>query len=129
MFQHIPHLLFSGHWTNFVQSEGKRMTKCEQVNDLGITVKSAFTPSANALTAANKARGMVYFIKRPFTCLTKEIFVPLHSALVRPDLEYAIQANCPNLNKDTYHLERRKRAATRWMKGPKDHNYEERLKH
>ncbi len=42
-------------WTNFVQSEGKRMKKYEQVNDLGITVKSAFTPSANALRDLNYA--------------------------------------------------------------------------
>ncbi len=72
------------------------MTKCKQVNDLGITVNSAFTPSANVLTAANKARGILYLIKRSFTCLTKEIFVPLYRALVRPHLEYAIQANGPS---------------------------------
>ncbi len=40
------------------------MTKCEQINDLGITVKSAFTPSANVLTAANKARIMLYVIQK-----------------------------------------------------------------
>ncbi len=48
------------------------MTKCEQINDLGITVNLAFTPSANVPTAANKAWRMLYFIKRSFTCLTKE---------------------------------------------------------
>ncbi len=104
------------------------MTKCEQINDLGITVNSAFTPSANVLTAANKARGMLYFIKRSFTCLTKEIFLPLYRALVRPHLEYAIQANCPYLKKDIYHLERIQRAATRWVKGLRDLSYEERLR-
>ncbi len=67
--------------------------------------------------AANKARGMLYFIQRSFTCLTKEIFVPLYSALVRPHLEYAIRANCPYLKKDIKHLERIQRTATRWMKG------------
>ncbi len=76
---------------------GEQMTKCEQINDLGIIVNSAFTPSAIALTAANKVRGMLNFIKRSFTCLTKEIFLPLYRALVRPHLEYAIQANCPYL--------------------------------
>ncbi len=65
------------------------MTKCEQINDLGITVNSAFAPSANVLAAANKTRGMLYFIKRSLTCLTKEIFLPLYRALVRPHLEYA----------------------------------------
>ncbi len=57
-------------------ANGEQMTKCEQINDLGITVNSAFIPSANVLTAANKARGMLYFLKRLFTCLTKEIFLP-----------------------------------------------------
>ncbi len=98
------------------------------VNNLGITVNSAFTPSANILTAANKARGMLYFIKRSFTCLTKEIFLPLNRALVRPHLEYAIQANCPYLKKAIYHLERIQLAATRWVKGFRDLSYEERLK-
>ncbi len=53
------------------------MTKCKQINDLGVTVNSAFTPSVNVLTAANKARGMLYLIKRSFASLTKEIFLPL----------------------------------------------------
>ncbi len=91
------------------------MKKCEQINGLGLIVNSAFTPSANVLTAANKARRMLYFIKRSFTFLTKEIFVPLYSALVRPHLEYAIQANCPLLKKGIYHLERIQRAAMRWV--------------
>ncbi len=91
-------------------------------------MNSAFTPSANALNAANKARGMLYFIKRSFTCLTKEIFLPLYRVLMRPHLEYAIQANCPYLKKDIYHLKRIQRASTRWVKGLRDLSYEERLK-
>ncbi len=90
-------------------------------------MSAAFTPSANVLAAANKARGMLYFIKRSFTCLTKEIFVPLHSALVRPRLEYAIKANCPYLKKDINHLERIQRVVTRWVKGLRGFTYEERL--
>ncbi len=86
------------------EAAGKSLQKCEQIYDLGITVNAAFTPSANVLAAANKARGMLYFIKRLFTCLTKEIFGHLYSALVRPHLEYAIQANCPYLKKDINHL-------------------------
>ncbi len=70
-------------------SQAKSIRKSIQVNrsrnaDRGITLKSVFTPSVNVLTAANKAREMLRFIKRSFACLTKEIFVPLCSALVRP---------------------------------------------
>ncbi len=61
------------------EANGELMTKCEQINDLEITVNSAFTLSANVLTAANKARGMLLFIKRSFTCPTKEIFVPQYT--------------------------------------------------
>ncbi len=51
------------------EAAGKSLQKCELINDLGITVNGAFTPSANVLAAANKARGMLYFIKKSFTCL------------------------------------------------------------
>ncbi len=105
------------------ETEGKLMAKCEQINDLGITVNSAFTPSTNVLTAANKARGMLYFIKRSFTCLTKEIFVPLYSVLVRPHLEYTIQASCLYLKKNIHRIERIQRAATTWMNGLWDLTY------
>ncbi len=100
----------------------RMMNRCRnaKINDLGVTVNSAFTPSANVLTAANKARGMLYLIKRSFTCPTKVIFLPIYRALVRPHLEYAIQANCPYLKKGIYHLERIQRAATRWVKGLRD---------
>ncbi len=79
------------------------MPKCEQINDLGITVDSAFTPSANVL------KSMLYFIKRSLACLPKETFVHLYSALVRPHLEYSIKAT---LKKDIDHLERIQKAST-----------------
>ncbi len=71
---------------------------------------------------------MLYLIKRSFACLTKDIFLPLYRALVRPHLEYAIQANCPYLKKDIYHIERIQRTATRWVKGLRDLSYQERLR-
>ncbi len=70
---------------------------------------------------------MFYFIKRSFTCLTKEIFVPLFSALVRSYLVYAIKANCPYIKKGINHLESIQRALTRWVKGLSGITYEERL--
>ncbi len=75
----------------FEEAEDKSMQKCELINDVGLTVYSAFTLLTDVLTAPSKARGMLYFIKRSFTCLMKEIFVPLFRALVTPHLEDAIK--------------------------------------
>ncbi len=87
------------------------MQKFEYINNMGIAVNSAFTSSANVLTAANKAGGMLYFIK-------KDHFHVSH-------LEYAIQPKSNNSKKDIYHLERIQRAATRWVKGLRGLTYEE----
>ncbi len=46
------------------EDRGESMQKFEYINNMGIAVNSAFTSSANVLTAANKAGGMLYFIKR-----------------------------------------------------------------
>ncbi len=50
----------------------------------------------------------------------------IYSALVRPHLEYAIQANCPYLKNDIYHLERMRRGRNEVGEGLRDLNYEER---
>ncbi len=97
------------------------MTNCEQINDLGITVISTFTPSAYVLTAANKARRMLYYMPDEGDILS------LYNTLVRPRLECTIKANCPYLRKDIYHLEIKQLAATRWVIGLRYLNYEESL--
>ncbi len=78
------HLSIGGHPDDRVvlseEANGDQMTKCEQINDLGVTMNSAFIPSANVLITANKARGMLCLIKRSFACLTKEIFLSLQWA-------------------------------------------------
>ncbi len=62
------HLSIEGHCDHRLvlsdAANGELVTKYEQINDLGITVNSGFIPSVNVLTAANKARGMLCFIKR-----------------------------------------------------------------
>ncbi len=69
-----------------------------------------------------------WFSSRSFTFLTKEISVPLFSALVRPHLENSIQANCLHVKKNLTRLVRKQQAATRWVKVLRCLNYEEWLK-
>ncbi len=94
----------------------------------GCNSELSIHPVSKCLFCCKQGQGNLYFINRSVTCLTKEIFVPLYGALVRPHLEYAIPANCPYLIKDIYHLEIIQRAATRWVKGLRDFTYEDRLK-
>jgi len=58
-----------------------------------------------------------------------DIIVRLYKALVRPKLEYCVQAWCPYLKEDIDKLEKVQARATRLIDGCKNLSYENRLKH
>ncbi|XP_077477524.1 uncharacterized protein LOC144090083 [Stigmatopora argus] len=61
-----------------------------------------------------------------YAVTTADIFLPLYVSLVRPILEYGIQAASPYLAKDIQHLKRVQRLATRMVRGLSLMSYEER---
>ena len=73
----------------------------------------------------NQVLGM---IRRNKTYKEKSLIVPLYKAIVRPHLEYCIQAWSPYLRKDIAMLEKIQRRATKLIPGLGDIRYEERLK-
>ena len=107
---------------------GTILSKTVKEKDLGITMNANMKVSEQCRIAASKGNQVLGMIRRNITYKEKSLIIPLYKAIVRPHLEYCIQAWNPHLRKDVDMLEKIQRRATKLIPELRDLTYEERLK-
>ena len=96
--------------------------------DLGLTISADMKVSEQCGIAAAKGNQILGLIRRNIVYKENELIIPLYKTIVRPHLEYCIQAWRPYRKKDIDMLERVQRRATKMIPKLRNISYEMRLK-
>ena len=79
---------------------GTILSKTVKEKDLGLLMNANMKVSEQCIIAASKGNQVLGMIRRNISYIEQSLIVPLYKAIVRPHLEYCIQAWSPYLRKD-----------------------------